>query len=101
MDVSELLGDYLNADTAKEGDIVEILDEGTKAKIGEKEVLNIKCALNGKGTTYTPNRKSIKILRTAWGAETKDWIGRKFQVKFVFMEVQGKELQIIRPVPLQ
>jgi hypothetical protein len=93
-------GDYLNADNCKTGDVVEFLDEGVKSVIkranGEKEVYNFRVKCNSKEIIFTPSGKTLKQFVDAWGKESKNWVSKKFSVKIVAMEVQGKELNVIR-----
>ena len=100
----ELGGDYLNSAICKDADIVEVTGEGEKSAIEKngktKEVYNIPVLLGSKKLVYTPGFKALKVLVEAWGDETKNWIGKKFQVKMVLMEVAGREMNVIRPQPL-
>ncbi len=91
-------GDFLTIDSTKDGDIAEILDEGSKATLTfqgkSKDVINFKVRINGKELTYTPSNKQGKSLITAFGKETKKWISKKFQI----LHVEDK--LIIRPIIL-
>jgi hypothetical protein len=96
---------YLSSESCKEGDIVTFLNEGETAVIKQnmKEKLGDKFLVgcNGKEYIYTPNPKAIKVFKLAWGKETKNWVNMKFQVKIVLVEFSGKEMQVIRPSPMQ
>ena len=99
-------GDYLNSDTAKEGDIVEIIDEGVEGELKEKDgtmkkVLNISVKVNDKILIYTPTRKCMKKLQTIFGStNSTDWIGKKFKVHLADIEAFGKEMRVLRPKAL-
>lgn len=99
--------DYLNDKSGAEGDIVEITGEGlieekTEDNGRTKKILNIPVLLNGQSKlTYTPGKKALAELREHYGKETKQWIGKKFQIKFVVMQIGNKEINVIKPVPLK
>ena len=97
---------YLNDKSAKENDIVEITGEGkfeekVDDKGNKKKLINLPIKLNGRDLIYSPGKKAIEVLRTAWSRDTKNWIGKKFTVKFVVMQIGTNELNVIKPVPLK
>jgi len=99
----ELENKYLNATSTKQGDIVEIAGEGEKTQIkgtdGKlKNVYNFPVLCNGKELIYTPSSRSIKELIAHWTSDSKKWIGKKFQIKMVEMDIRGVIRQVIRPV---
>lgn len=98
------LAKYLNGTTASEGDICVILGEGEIQEIedenGKKKILNIPVECGSKKLIYTPGAKAVKILQEVWGKETKNWIGKKFQVKLVLMQIGNREINVIKPVPV-
>ena len=98
---------YLNDKSCSEGDIVEILGEGLiELKDDEqthrtKKLLNLPVKVNGQiCLTYTPGKKALAELQNAWGKDTNEWVGKKFQVKFVLMQIGQNELKVIKPVPI-
>lgn len=95
-------GDYLNSETAKQGDIVAIASEGVKADIKRgnevKQVYNFDVTIAGRKYVYTPGIKALKAFVAAWGKDSKAWIGKTFEVKLVTIEVAGREMNVIRPV---
>lgn len=98
-------GDYLNAETSKDGDICEIMGEGAyeekEIKGKKKKLFNLPVRLNGtKDLIYTPGAKAGKELMRAWGKDSKNWIGKKFQIKIVTVEVAGNEMDVVRPKPI-
>ncbi len=103
VDTSEFTqGRYLNSTTCEESDIVEILHEGEIGEIEKdgkvKKVLNIAVKCNGKDFIYTPATKSLKKLQEIFqSTDSSKWVGQKFQVHIIDMEVAGKELKVIRP----
>ena len=94
-------GDFMNCESIEENSIVEILEEGSYQEVTisgkKKNLLNIPVRVNGKELLYSPGQKAGKILVTAWGKETKNWKGKKFQAKFVTIEFAGIEKRVIRP----
>lgn len=96
---------YLNAKSAQEGDIIEIVEEGAYSTIKkenerDKRVLNIPVSNGARKMIYTPGKIALGIMQEAWGYETKKWIGNKFSVKFVLMQIGTSERNVIRPIPL-
>lgn len=93
---------YLNKNTCSDGDIVEIVGEAVYGTLTDKrtqqtkKVLNIPVKCNNNELIYTPGAKTITQLVTTFGKQTKDWIGKKFQVKVVTIEAFGKEQEVIR-----
>lgn len=82
---ADFSGDFLNYDGTQDGDIVEILDEG-RVEYNEalkKDMFNIKVKLNERVKTFSPSNKAGKSLQEAFGMDTKDWIGKKFQILHV------------------
>jgi len=99
----EIESKYLDEESAEEGEIIEILDEGAKEiKISPRDqssytVYNF-LVFNGRyNLVYTPNGDSIKILIKAFGRETKNWKGKKFQVKFVEKLLFGQLKKVVIP----
>ena len=87
-------GDFLNYEGTADGDIVTILDEG-KVEYNEtlkKELFNIGVEVNGKQKTYSPNNTAGKTLQQAFGMDSKDWVGKQFEILHV-----DKKLKI-RPI---
>ena len=46
-------------------------------------MFNINVKRGDKVMTYSPNNSSGKILQQAFGIDTKDWKGKKFQIVHV------------------
>ena len=97
-------GSFLNANTAKEGDIVEITHEGEMGEITDprtkkvKQVLNIPVKIGKDDLIYTPATKSMKALQKIFDStDSSTWVGKKFKVHIIDMEVAGKELKVVRP----
>lgn len=83
--IADFSGDFLNYDGTQDNDIVTILDEG-KVEFNEtlgKDMFNINVDHNGKKKVYSPNNKSGKSLQEAFGMDSKNWVGKKFQVMHV------------------
>src|SRR3990167_6541053 len=105
VDLGEL-ENYLNDRSAAKGDIVEITGEGVieimkDDKTGKvKKLLNLPVLLNGQlKLIYSPGRKATDILVKEWGRNTRKWVGKKFQIDFVVMQIGKDELNVIKPVP--
>lgn len=101
-----LLDSFLNADTCKDGDVIEVVGEGKiEAKKDpttqrEYSVLNLPVKLNGRSLTYSPNSDATRVLKTAWGMNTTSWIGKKFSVKIYPKMSFGVTKNAILPVVL-
>lgn len=83
--IADFSGDFLNYEGSQDGDIVTILDEG-KVEYNEtlkKDMFNINVDHNGKKKTYSPNNKAGKALQIAFGMDSKNWVGKKFQIVHV------------------
>jgi hypothetical protein len=83
--IVDFSGDFLNYEGTKDGDIVTILSEG-KVEYNEtlkKELFNIDVEVNGKQKTYSPNNTAGKVLQEAFGMDSKDWVGKQFEVLHV------------------
>lgn len=97
MVVLNLSGDFLNLESSKDGDICVILDEA-KPEYNEtlkKEIVNVRVDNGGKKFIYSPNLSAQRALSQAFGVDSKDWIGKKFEI----LHVQGKIA--IRPIKTQ
>ena len=82
MVVADFSGDFLNYDGTQDGDIATILDEG-KYEYSEtlkKDMFNMNVECNGKKKIYSPTNKAGKALQDAFGVDTKNWIGKQFQI---------------------
>lgn len=100
------LESFLNDKSCKDGDIVEILEEGS---IEEKtdaitknsyRVLNLPVSLNGRKLLFTPNKDAVLELSKAYGKDSKEWKGKKFTVKLYPKMSFGKTQTAIMPVPI-
>ena len=94
MTIFDFSGDFLNYESTKDGDIVTILSEG-KVEYNEtlkKELFNINVELKGKQKTYSPNNTVGRVLQEAFGMDSKNWIGKQFEVLHVDKKMK------IRPI---
>jgi len=97
----------LNENCAKDGDICVIVGDGViehKEDVNTKrkyKLLNLPVEVNGLDLTYTPDKDAIAVMRSAWGADTKAWTGKKFSVKFYPKTVFGQKKTSILPVILE
>src|SRR3990167_1966907 len=104
MVIADYSGKFLNCDTAKDSDIIEIIGEGSytdKDYEGKKSnSLDIPVRNGPKELIYTPNMDSGKKLVKAFGQDTAKWIGQKFQITIVKVKRFGniKEQLEITPI---
>ena len=92
--IPDFSGDFLNFDSTQDGDIVEIMEEG-KIEFNQtlkKNLFNISVKKGDKVLVYSPNNTAGRELQTAYGKDSKEWIGKKFQI----LHVDKKML--IRPI---
>lgn len=101
------LENFLNEKSAKQGDIVEIMDEG---KIGEitqqdgtkRRALNIGVRLNGRDLIWTPGKVAREeLIKTTGKRDTKEWVGLKCQVSIAKMTSFGELKNIVVLTPIQ
>ena len=92
-------GDYVSFDSTKDGQIAIILGEGEYGEITydgkTKEVLNIPVEINGNKLTWTPGIRAGKSAQKAWGTESKNWVGKKFEI------VHMENKMLIRPIVVE
>jgi len=99
------LENFLNEKSAKLNDIVTILEEGAivelETQFGKRRMLNIPVELNGRKVLWTPSKVAINAAKEVFkSANTKDWIGKKFQVDFAKMTVKGELKTVVIPKAL-
>ena len=89
-------GDFVTIDSTQDGQIVTILGEGEYGTLTfqgkEKRVLNVPVEINGKNMIWTPGMKQGKIAQKAWGTDSKNWVGKKFEI------VHMENKLLIRPI---
>lgn len=95
--IPDFTGDYLNFDATKDGDIVEIISEGTfeHNETLKKHIYNIKVKHNDKEKIYSPNNTAGRVLQAAFGDDDKEWIGQKFTV------IHVDKKMLIRPIAVE
>ena len=92
--IPDFSGDFISAKSVKDGDIIEILDEG-KIEYNDalkKDMFNIKVKLNEKVKTWSPNNKHGKILQGAFGEDSVNWKGKRVQLLLV------EDNMLIKPI---
>jgi len=94
MVILDLSGDYLNFDSTKDGEVCVITSECKPEynDILKKEINNMNVEKGEKKFVYSPNLSACKAFISAFGQDTKDWIGQRFEV----LHVQGK--MAVRPL---
>lgn len=83
--IPDFSGDFLNYEGSNDGDIAVILDEG-RIEYNEtlkKDMFNINVEVAGSKKIYSPNNKAGRALQEAFGKDTKDWVGKQFQILHV------------------
>ena len=83
-------GDFVSLDSTKDGDIATIITEGQFGELEykgkTKRVLNIDVEINGKKMVWTPGLRAGKTCQKVWGKESKNWIGKQFEI----LHLEGK-----------
>lgn len=100
---------YYSAKNAKEGDIIEFVDEGgwvqskfTKEDGTPRNSFQIGVVVNdiGKKHIMNINKKNSDALQEAFGHDTALWIGKKASVTLKEIEVAGEDVLGIRLNPI-
>lgn len=94
------LDEYLHADAAENGDVVEITGKARYISSEEstfgRSYLEIPVRLaNGKSKIYTPNKTTLKRLAKAFGDDADMWIGKKVKLEIVKQNVRGEMRDVI------
>lgn len=96
MAINDFSGKFLNVKSTEDGDIIEIMNEcvmkyseGLKKECPEMDVKR-----GDKIMVYNPSDKAGRAFQEAWGKDSKDWIGKKFQV----LHIDGK--MVIKPLKI-
>ena len=94
MAITDFSGDYLNFDGTQDSEIWEITSECKLefSKQLNKSLWNVRVKNGEIEKTFSPNLAQGKSLQETFGKESKDWIGKKFQI----IHVEGK--MVIRPI---
>lgn len=101
---------YLKVDICQPGELIQFIDGGTitenkefrDKKTGETKyqtVFEITVLHRGQTRIYSPNSASLKLLQTAFGTNSDEWVGRKGIVS-IAEQIQFGELKpvlIIKP----
>lgn len=103
-DTTELIN-FLNDQTARDGDLVEITNAGQIDMKQDKQdpnkkypQLNIGVRCNGRDLTWTPNSDAREVLNKKYGTKTENWVGKKFTVKTYPKTAFGQTTIAILPV---
>lgn len=96
---------FLNDKSVKENDIGVILSEGSfqtvNDKFGERKILNIPVEVNSVKLTWSPGKIARdEAIRVFGSQDTRNWVGKKFQIGFMKMIVKGEPKTIIIPKKL-
>jgi hypothetical protein len=79
----------------KEGDMLEILDEGKQVEgnFGTQNVFQVRLE-NGVEGNVGFNTTSMNNMIDAYGEDSKRWIGRRVKVWAILSNVQGKMIKV-------
>lgn len=92
--IPDFSGEYISADSVRDGDVIEIIGEGKEefSKALNKVCFDIPIRLGEKAKKWTPSNKHGKLLQQTFGEDTKNWIGKKVEL----VVIEGKLL--IKPI---
>lgn len=91
------LGQFAKAgEDFKDGDILQILDEGKEVEgdYGVRTVFQIRLP-NGESKNLTFNRTSLNHLVDSYGEETRDWKGKEAKAWVLNQMVSGKMRRVV------
>ena len=105
---ADFSGDFLNTENCKDGDIAEFTGEGQyverevdyNGKKSVRKILNLPILINGKERIYSPGRDSGRKLVALFGKETKNWVGKKAQAKYVNYKSFGQTKTCVELEPI-
>ena len=86
------VGSFLKkGEDVKQGDIIEIANEGKKVpgEYGEQDVFLIKLS-DGREGNISFNQTTINNLIDGYGKDSINWIGKKVKIEVIRQNVQGK-----------
>ena len=91
-------GNYITADMVNKSPtkIGVILEEALTEKTDYGIKLQMKVSLDAKIKIYRPNTDSVANFQRAWGKDSKDWTGKKFQ--FNAFKAKGKDVVVAVPI---
>ena len=97
--------DYIKAENLKGEEICVVTGKPELAEIPQadktvKTVLNVPVEMGGKVKIFTPNKTNGDILVEAFGEETDNWVGKKFQLALVDTVIFGKKGKTVLVKPL-
>lgn len=83
--IPDFSGDYVSAKSIKDGDLIEIINEGAVeySDALKKDTFNLKVKMNDRVKTWSPSNEHGKILQKAFGLDTAGWVGKKVQLMLV------------------
>jgi len=100
MVIVEFKSKYISYGTTTDSDIIEIAGGGElqkqKSKFSDKEedILVLPVKHNGSDSQFSVYEKFKKPLVEAWGNESKEWVGKKFQIFHLNEKMEIKPLKI-------
>jgi hypothetical protein len=94
--ITDFSGDFVSFDSTQDGDIAEILNEGVIEynETLKKDMFNLKVKINEKIKIYSPNNTAGRTLQDTYGKDSKDWIGKKFQIFHIDKKMLIKPLKL-------
>jgi len=97
---TDFSGNFVNAENTKDGDVMEMLDEGKFEEKDWGKILNINVEVNGLKKIYSPSRDTGKRFQKAWGRDSKNWIGKKAKAFIVNYKSFGNTKQAVEFEPI-
>ena len=99
----KLGGNYLKTDDVKEGDVIKILDEGRWVESATytyddgkpKRSLVFGVDFKGEKRDMRMNKVSQDELKSAWGDDTADWIGKTAKVSIEYVRTIKKNMIVL------
>lgn len=98
--------EFLSAEMVKNGDLLEIVNEGRFLTADEtpfkRASFQIEVKLpNGSVKTWTMNKTTRKRLAAAYGDDSREWIGKKVRVELLKQNVRGELKTVIYGHPVE
>jgi len=92
---------FLKPEMVKDGDTVEILDEGTirESKFGKDRVVVTVKLPNGETALWSLNQTTLNALIQGYGDETKNWVGKKVKVTIATTFIAGQRKTVVYGEP--
>ena len=106
MVIPDFSGNFTNPLNCKTGSKGVVISEGEieskkSMKGDDYDQLTIEVEVNGKRLKHSIRMLEGRKLQDVWGADTKDWIGRKFETTIINYTSFGQQKQAVELVPVK